>query len=369
MSEQEPVTRRRLGRRGKLIIAIVLSLPLIGYGAHWGYQRMTHVHTLDAQVEAGMITLSSRVPGWVTELALVRGDRVEQGQVLALLDARDAKLKLEALVARQAALAAEIEELDARIQLVAAQAASRYARAQARLEVLEAERATRAARLRQAEREHARIQPMANDGLISAQSLDEAVDRLTEAREGFRRAEAELRAAQADIDEAEASLLEPETLQRRRQVLSARLQELDAERRRQALEVEDRVIRSPIDGVIDKVFVEPGEYVASGQNLIMLHSPGQVWVEARVKETHLAPVREGQPVRIRVDAFPGQRFSGRVERVASAATNQFALLPNPNPSGNFTKITQRIPVRIAFDEPDERLAPGMMVEVYIDVRR
>jgi len=89
-----------------------------------------------------------------------------------------------------------------------------------------------------------------------------------------------------------------------------------------------------------------------------------------LKETKLTDVRVGQPVEISVDAYPDRRFTGTVERVGHVATNQFALLPNPNPSGNFTKITQRVPVRVKVDQPDDNsLRPGMMVEVDIDVSR
>ncbi len=359
---------RRLSRRVRLAVVAVVAIPALFYGGDWAYQRFTHVHTLDARIEADMLTLSSRVPGWVTKLDLVSGDYVKRGQVLVELDTREAQLRLEALDARHAALEAEAEELAARIELVREQSNSRLARAQARIAMLEAAQAASRARLAQAEREHARIAPMARDNLVSEQALDAAAHALQEAREQQRRAAAELLAAKAELEEAQANLMEPALLEQRRAMLIARLREVDAERRRQALEIEDRVIRSPIDGVIDKVFVSSGEYVAPGQNLIMLHEPGAVWVEARVKETQLAPVRVGQPVRLRVDAFPNERYGGRVERIVSAATNQFALLPNPNPSGNFTKVTQRIPIRIAFDEPNERLSPGMMVEVYIDVR-
>jgi membrane fusion protein, multidrug efflux system len=364
-----PAAKRNGSRRRRWLLVLLIGLPLLAYGAFWAYERITHVYTLDARVEAGMITLSSRVPGWVTRLDLIQGDLVRAGDVLVELDDREARIRLEALEARYAATEAEVGELGHRIELVRAQGKSRYQAAQARLAALEAAQAASESRLRQAAREHERIVPMARDGMVSAQALDQAAHVLEEAGEQQRRARAELRTAMAEVAEAEATLREPQLLEQQQRVLAARLRELDAERRGQRLEIDDRVIRSPIDAVIDRVFVEPGEYVGPGQNLVMLHQPGAVWVEARIKETQLAPVRIGQPVRLKVDAFPGQTYTGKVVRIASAATNQFALLPSPNPSGNFTKVTQRIPVRIAFDEPDDRLSPGMMVEVYIDIRR
>ena len=95
-----------------------------------------------------------------------------------------------------------------------------------------------------------------------------------------------------------------------------------------------------------------------------------MWIDADIKETKLTSLKPGQPVEISVDAFPYRHFSGRIERIGAAATSEFALLPSPNPSGNFTKITQRVPVRIAVHQPDDDpLRPGMMVEVDIDTSR
>jgi len=127
-----------------------------------------------------------------------------------------------------------------------------------------------------------------------------------------------------------------------------------------------------VDGVVDRTIVNVGSYVQAGQWIMLVHDPRNLWVEANIKETAIGRVRVGQKVDIQVDAYPDKHFSGHVIRVGDAATNQFALLPSPNPSGNFTKITQRVPVRIALDDPendspDNRLKPGLMAEVSINV--
>jgi membrane fusion protein, multidrug efflux system len=128
------------------------------------------------------------------------------------------------------------------------------------------------------------------------------------------------------------------------------------------------MVKSPVPAVIDRVFVEPGEYVNAGQRILMLHNPKEVWVEANIKETQLRKLKLGQPVAITVDAFPDDKFVGKVTRIGSATTARFALLPTPNPSGNFTKITQRVPVKVNFVEMPRPVSPGMMVEVDIDIR-
>ena len=143
---------------------------------------------------------------------------------------------------------------------------------------------------------------------------------------------------------------------------------LAAQMHQQDVDVADRTIKSPIPAVIDRTFVLPGEYVAAGQRILLLHNPAEVWIEANIKETEVGRLKLGQKVLVSVDAYSGERFVGKVARIGSATTARFALLPTPNPSGNFTKITQRVPVKIDMVEMPKPLTPGMMVEVEIDVR-
>lgn len=355
-------------RRLRLIAIVAIAAPILLYGAKWLHQRLTHVYTDDAHVAGNMIALSPRVAGTITRADLVQGDRVKKDQILVELDVRAAELELETLNARYAALEAELVELDQRIELAEGQGRSGLEQAEARLAALRAAKAASAVELEQLTAEHRRLVPMAKDGLVSPQTADAALFAMQTAQRKHQQAEAELRRAAAALEEARLELMQPALLRQRKDILAARMRELDADRRRQALTVDDHYIRSPIDGVIDKVFVEPGEYAGPGRMLVMLHAPEQIWIEARVKETALAPLRIGQPVRLKVDAFPDHPYRGRLERIVSAASSQFSLIPSPNPSGNFTKVTQRIPLRIAVENPDARLSPGMMVEAFIDIR-
>jgi membrane fusion protein (multidrug efflux system) len=157
-------------------------------------------------------------------------------------------------------------------------------------------------------------------------------------------------------------------LERKRAQVEARRKTLVAQIEQQKLNVQDRRITSPITGVVDKVFVDKGEFVRPGQRLALIHDPNNVWVETNVRETELRHVALGAPVKIHVDSYPDSPFTGSVLRIGSAATSQFALLPNPNPSGTFTKVTQRVPVKISIKGTETRpLRPGMMVEVEIVV--
>lgn len=359
------------GRNGlgwKVPLALILILALVVVGGRWLHHRLTHVHVIDARIQADLIVVASRLPGWVVDLAVSEGDTVEAGQRLIVVDSTEAELSDDVLSARERTLDAEREQLQAELALTRARDDSRLARARQGLVIAVSEHERREQELRKAQSDYNRVRGLADDAMVSEQELDDARFRLDSARIAVSRSAAERDEAELAIVEAEAELLNQQVLEARLQALEARLGELRAERRRVALEVDDRLLRSPIDGVVARNFTNPGEYVQPGQRLLMVHAPGAVWVEANLKETQLAPVREGQPVDVRVDAFRGERFAGRVERIGTAATSEFALLPSPNPSGNFTKTTQRVPVRIALDQPDARMRPGMMVEVSIDVR-
>ena len=179
---------------------------------------------------------------------------------------------------------------------------------------------------------------------------------------------AELEESAARVNEARVERARLDVLDREVDKLGHQEAELRGRIEQQRLDVADRTIWSPVDGVVDRTFAQVGEYVRPGQRVAIVHDPERVWIEANVKETQFRKLAVGQPVEVRVDAYPGEVFRGRVQILGSATTGSFALLPSPNPSGNFTKITQRLPVRIEIEQTGERLAPGMMVEVHIDVR-
>ena len=151
-------------------------------------------------------------------------------------------------------------------------------------------------------------------------------------------------------------------------ILQEPVKVIRAEIRRQEMDIADRTIVSPTNGKVVMTFVRKGEHVMPGQRIAMFHDPNEIWVEANVKETDIGLLKPGMQADIYVDAYPGKVFRGEVYRVGQVATNKFALLPDPNPSGNFTRITQRLPVRIRLADKDRALRPGMLVEVAIAIR-
>ena len=359
--ETGPSPRR--GRSWRLYGAILAALVVLGGGGWWLYQQFTHVFVNDARIAADVVAMSSRVPGWVTAVEVIEGDAARKDGVLVRIDDRESRLLVRELDAQIAGIARRREEIEARIALTDRQTQSRITAKQASVRAADAALAAAAAQRDLARRDNDRAEKLAPSGAITRARLDQTRAALETAKQQALSAQADLENARAALAEAEAAREELTVLRTQLAELGPEEERLRAQRERAVLDLEDRTITMPFDGVVDRVFVDAGEYVTPGQRLLMVHDPERVRVEANVKETDIRFFRPGKTVTITVDALPGRRFEGRVTRVGQAATSEFALLPNPNPSGNFTKITQRLPVRIAVAQDGGELKPGMMVEL------
>ena len=351
------------GRSRRLYGAILALLIVLGAGAWWLYQQYTHVFVTDARIAADIVALSSRVPGWITTVEVIEGEAARKDGVLVRIDDRESQLLIQELDAQIAGIARHQEEIDARIKLIDRQTISRIAAKQATVKAAKAAVAAVMSQHELARQDNDRAEKLVPRGNITRARLDQTRAVLETAKQQALSAQADLENARAALAEAEAAREELTVLRTQLAKLDPEEQRLQAQRARAVLNLEDRVIVMPFDGVVDRVFVDAGEYITPGQRLLMVHDPEHVRVEANVKETDIRFFQPGKVVTITVDALPGQRFEGTVARVGQAATSEFALLPNPNPSGNFTKITQRLPVRISVAQDSGRLKPGMMVEL------
>lgn len=357
--------RVSLRQRARLLGAALALLFGLGLGARWLHFQFTHVVLDDARVASDMVILASRVPGWVQALPVTAGDAVRQGELLVQMDAREASLAVEELNARLAGIAARRGELQARLTQVDRQSESQHAAATAKLDAARTTLPAAEAERDFAEAELARAERLIQTGAGTRQRVEMLSAALHSARSRAIAAAAEIRNAEALIALAQAAREEMQVIARQLDSLGPQERELTATRDRAALDLADRTIRMPFDGVVDRIFMDPGEYVLAGQRIIMVHAPTQIRIEANVKETDLRHFRPGTPVRVTVDAWPGQVFPGVVDRMVEAATSEFALLPSANPSGNFTRITQRLPLRVRLDPapPPGLLRPGMLVRI------
>lgn len=334
---------------------------------HWLVNRWSYVHVDDSRIAADVITLSSEVSGRVTAIPVLAGDRVSRGDLLVRIESRQAELLVQQTDAEMTRIEAGQSELRTQQAKVRSELDSRGAAARAQLEAAEAEQRAAQAALDSARSDYERLRSLRAQGMVSAQALEAGRARFLTAQEQELRGGAGVRVARAGLAVVEAQAREIDVLERRIAVLQAEQRALAARRAQQLVDLGQREIRAAFGGVIDAKFVDAGEYVSPGTRLLMYHDPGTVWVDANVKETDFRKLKIGARATVTVDAYPGRAFEGEVARLGEAATSQFALLPSPNPSGNFTKVTQRLPVRIALAQDGSLLRPGMMVEVQIDV--
>ena len=354
--------------RPAFIIAIIFSVVSVYFLSIEVHNRIAFINEEDARIHADLTTISSRVAGWITKIPAVEGEKIIAGTVLIQVDNRESRILVSELEAQAAGLNAERSRLAAERILVASQIASRLVSEQSRVSAAKVVVSSLRPQRGLAERELNRAKNLYANKVTSRRQLDQAETKYQQTDREYRISLADLQAAKSRIKEAEADRARLGVLAADVIVLEQRVSETRARIERQRLDVTDRAVKSPINGVIDKTFVNVGEYVTPGQRLLLVHNPAGIWVEANVKETVVSKLSVGQSVNIHVDAYPDEAFIGTVANIGSAATSQFALLPTPNPSGNFTKITQRMPIRITIKKPDARLRPGMMVEVKIAIK-
>lgn len=306
-----------------VICGCLVVLGAAIWGVRWWRFHLAHVSTDNAYVRADNVLITPRIPGTISELAVEDHWQVDAGTVLARLDPSDYELRLR--------------------QADAALARAREGVAQARAAVRTAESQTRAAdvQLAQARLDEARVSKLASGG-------DASADRLERVQTARRAAEAQLEAAQRGVEQARAalgiSLDAPDTE-------ASSVRQASAARDEAALLLSYTELRAPSSGVVTKRSVEIGQSVQPGQPIMALVPLERIYIEANFKETQLAAVRVGQPATIVADLYPDHVYTGRVASLAPGSGAAFALLPPENASGNWVKVVQRVPVRIALDAP------------------
>lgn len=338
--------------RRKSIFLGIGAIALMA-GVWFAYQYITVgrfiVSTDDAYVGVHMSIISPKVSAYVTDVPIVDNEAVKAGEVLVRLDDGDYRLALDQAKSKLATQNAQILTFDAQIK--AAEAAAAQARAQ-----LESAKAT----VFKTEADFRRTSALTAKDYSTKASLDATIA----ARDS---AHAQAKADEAGIQSADANIA---LLHAQREQAVEVAKELQVAVNQAARDLSFTVIRAPFDGIIGNRSVQVGDYVTPGKRLAAVVPLDKVYVDANLKETQLGPVAVGQTASVEVDALDGQALKGTVVSVAPASGSQFSLLPPENATGNFTKIVQRVPVRIAVpaSEAKGRLRPGLSVVVGIDTR-
>lgn len=298
--------------RLKVVLPVIIVLAAIGYFAwRWYLENRDYVSTDDAYIDADRVSISAKVLGRITQLSAGEGDTVHAGQMLVQLDASD-------LHAQQAQ----------------AQTALNLAQENVKLAKVN---------LDKAEQDYKRAQSQFKENVIPAEQLDHSQKEYEAAQARYSIAQAQVGTSKAQINVVDTSL-------------------------------RNTTMVSPMNGVVSKRWVLPGDVVQPAQPILIIYNLQDIWITANLEETKLRALRLGDSVAIKVDAYPGRHFSGRVIQFGSNTAAQFSLIPPNNAAGNFTKVTQRVPVKIRLDHIPEvsdrpvKLLPGMSVEVRVRVR-
>jgi membrane fusion protein (multidrug efflux system) len=315
----------------------------------------THVTTDNAQVDGHVTAVAPRVPAFVARVLVDDNQAVKAGDTLVVLDDRDFRIRLAQAEADLRTAEAASGRSGRIGQAAAARSATVETASGARANVTAAQ-----ATLTRATADLERYQKLVASKIVSAQQLDQAQWVVDNARAALESAERQAAAAASQTDAASAGI----------QIAEGRLGSARAAVDNARLQLGFTVILAPTSGVIAKRSVETGALVAVGQPLMTVVPDENIWVTANLKETQLAKVAIGNEVEFTVDAYPHQTFKGRVASLSPATGARFALLPPDNATGNFTKVVQRVPVRITIESPKDParpLRPGMSVDVTIKV--
>src|ERR1700722_2537873 len=352
----EPLPRKTVPHRWspRLILTLGIALFLIAaaaaYGSYYWVVGRFLESTDDAYVQADSTIIAPKVSGYLSEVLVEDNQPVKAAQPLAKIDDRDYVASLDQAKADVATAQADIDNVTATLlqqQAIIAQARATVAVDQANLTY--------------AEQENARFSSLAKIGGASLEVAQQAASKRDTAQATLTRDTAAVTAAEEQVGVLQAQLAKDK----------AALQHYQAVQEQAQLNVGYTNIVAPIDGVVGNRSLRVGEYVQAGTQLMAVVPLAAVYVVANFEETHLAGIRKGAPVRIVVDTYSKATVKGHVDSIAPASGEEFALLPPDNATGNFTKIVQRLPVKIAIDPNDPlrgELRPGMSVTATVDTK-
>lgn len=333
-------------KRIAAVATVLLLLVAAGLGFWWSKR---HIQTTDDAYLASDITvMSAKVTGYVEAVEVSDNQPVSKGDVLVRLQSHDYEAKRDQAQAQAQARRQALTQIQAQLGLQDAQ-----------IRAAGADVAAAAADTERAKLDYERAQKLVKNEFASRQKLDQT-------QADSERTAAQLKRAKAS---AEASTRQIGVLKAQLEQAKALAEEAEAQLELAQIDLDNTVIRAPVDGVIGNRQAQLGEYIRPGSQLMVVVPLAKIWVEANFKETQLTSMRPGQPVNVKVDAFPDQPLLGKVESIAPASGAKFSLLPPENATGNFTKVVQRVPVRIALPEDNPlrgRLVPGLSAVVGVD---
>ncbi|PZO03312.1 MAG: hemolysin D [Hyphomicrobiales bacterium] len=341
---------KTLRRAGLMLLGTAAIGAGLWFGSDWWFNGRFIISTDDAYVGAEMATISAKLSANIASVSVVQNQEVRAGQPLVVLDDGDWRIALESARAKSATATATLSRIDSQIEA-----------GRASLQQAQAQQVSAQAGVTRTVADFDRANSLAAKSYGSQATLDAATAARDQAQAALGSAQAGVSAAQANIE-----VLKAQRVEAARQGDELKVAEQKAER-----DLTFTRVSAPIDGLIANTNVQLGDLVSAGKRLMSIVPLDKVYVDANFKETQVGPLKIGDRATITVDALPGQVFEGKVSGISGGTGSVFTLLPPDNATGNFTKIVQRVPVRIALSpEAAGRhvLRPGMSVVVKIDPR-
>ena len=382
--------------RPYLVLGVVVAVGLAGYAAYT-YVSRGRESTDDAQVDADLVTVSARVGGAIVAVHVVDNQQVKKGDLLVEIDPADLAAKEKQAEAEVGAARAQAAAADAQVSIVEATSkgglsaaraalsgsATSVSSADAQVESAKAALARMQAEASQADTDLARYEALLKDGAIPRAQVESARSTAAAAHAAVAQAQAQLvassdakRKAQTTVAESQARVeqsapVDAQLASARAQaeLAHARVDSAEAALALAKLQLSYTRIEAPTDGLLSRLTVRAGQLAQAGQQVVVV-VPSTTYLVANFKETQVGRMRVGQSVEISVDAFPGRTFEGKVDSTSPGTGARFSLLPPDNATGNFVKVVQRVPVKVAWTTvpPDAKLAAGMSADVTVLTR-
>jgi len=368
MMNREELKKTLKTPKGALIVLIVLAAAAgIVYGGHWFFWRLTHATTDAAYVKADIVNIAAEVPGKVVEVLVREGDSVKKGQVLYRIDPDQSDRKLALAEAEKETGLAKRERYRAELTHARASIPAAIDTARSALQASREQQVKAEANRLYWEKQHQRFKDLAEREVIGKARYDEVENAWKVARAELQTAQFQVKAAESRLAEAEAS---------RALIGKAEAAFKEADEGTRQSEVSVRLARlgrswcdvvAPQDGVVARRFAEAGDFASPGKLLVGIYNPATRYVEARFEETKLKYLVPGKEVDLYIDRSPGAPVKGIVQSIYPASAAEFAIIPRDVTAGEFTKVIQRIPVKIRIADLDKHpeLFPGLSVEVAV----
>ncbi|MEK6776666.1 MAG: HlyD family secretion protein [bacterium] len=343
-----------IGKKAFLVLFLIVLIVFAVIAVKWFHYRFTHAITDNAFVESDLINVAPLVSGYINKIHVQEGDQIEKGKLLVEINATDYR--------NQAALQ-EANVRAAESNLNRSLAALENLRVASREQIRRAESQLTAARADadQVQKDYDRIHGLLQSGAVSKSRYDV----MEAARIGVR---SKVAAAEADLRQARASSYQVKEAESAVEAMRSALKAAEEGLNVARTSLGYTRIESPVQGVVAKKFMNQGDFISAGYPVLSVYDKGSVYVTANLEETKTEGVKAGHNVDLNVDTYGGKTFHGKVILVGEAAGAKFALIPRDNSAGEFTKVVQRIPIKISVEEKDKGLLkPGMSVTVGIEL--